>query len=82
MTGLPELRIPAPRSPLADRLAQFDLKSTGDTIIDGYRLHVAAVSAKLAASEAELAETAAKMKALTEAVELIASLHTKTLPSA
>lgn len=38
MSGLTELRIAVPRSPLADRLAQFDLKPTGDQIIDGYRL--------------------------------------------
>jgi hypothetical protein len=75
MTGLTELRIPAPRSPLADRLAQFDLKPTGDTIIDGCRLHIATVSAKLAASEAELATVREQFERMSNAADLIARLE-------
>lgn len=66
---------PTPHTPLADRLAQFDLKPTGDQIIDGYRLHVATVSAKLAACEADLAAVREQFERMSNAADLIARLE-------
>ena len=48
---------------------------SGDLIIDGYRLHVATVSAKLAASEAELATVREQFERMSIAADLIARLE-------